>query len=274
MATTAVDSNYARAGLAAHILDRLAAAGKSPDALTPDDLAPVDEFHVGGRAATAAFAQKLGPLEGPHLLDIGSGLGGPSRYLALHHGCRVTGIDLTSDYVEAAGMLAARVGLQDRVSYRQASALALPFTDQSFDGAVMMHVGMNIADKPALFREARRVLKPGSVFGIYDVMRQAPGDFAFPVPWAMTAEASFVDAPDTYRSALASAGFAISQVADRRDFALATFAQVRRRSAEETQPALGLHVVLGPSAPARFANLAAAITAGVLAPCEIIATAA
>ena len=87
-----------------------------------------------------------------HLLDIGCGIGGPSRFFAEERGCRVTGIDLTDDYVRTATALAARVGLGGQVSYRQASALALPFEAARFDGAYMIHVGMNIEDKPRAVR--------------------------------------------------------------------------------------------------------------------------
>jgi ubiquinone/menaquinone biosynthesis C-methylase UbiE len=60
----------------------------------------------------------------------------------------------------------------------------MPFPDRSFDGAYMLHVGMNIEDKEKLASEVARVLRPGSVFGIYDVMRTGPGELAYPVPWA------------------------------------------------------------------------------------------
>ena len=123
----------------------------------------------------------------------------------------MTGIDLTEDYVRTAEALARRVGLAGRVRYRQGSALALPFARGTFDGAYMMHVGMNIEDKPALFAEARRVLKPGGVFAVYDVMRTGEGELRFPLPFAATPETSFVARPAEYRRALAAAGFEIAR---------------------------------------------------------------
>src|SRR5262249_19214206 len=157
------------------------------------------EFHIGGRQATIDFAAELGAAHGAALLDIGSGLGGASRYFAHVLGCRVTGIDLTAEYVRVADALSARTGLGKLGSYRQGSALALPFEPGTFDGAYMLHVGMNIADKAALFAEVRRVCKPRGLFGIYDVMRERDGDLAFPVPWAMSPETSFVESAATYR---------------------------------------------------------------------------
>ena len=102
------------------------------------------------------FAAQLEFLPHLHVLDIGCGLGGASRYFAQEHGCRVTGVDLTDEYVRVAAMLSQRVGLEDRVSYLRCSALRLPFGAASFDGAYMLHVGMNIRDKAALFAEVRR----------------------------------------------------------------------------------------------------------------------
>jgi SAM-dependent methyltransferase len=166
------------------ILDALLAAGKDPDRLNLTDLAPVDEFHIGGRQATIDFAEQLGAARGASLLDIGSGLGGASRYFAHALGCRVAGIDLTDEYVRVAAVLATWTGLGALVSYTQGSALALPFEVGTFDGAYMLHVGMNIADKPKLFAEVRRVSKPSGLFGIYDVMRERDGNLIYPVPWA------------------------------------------------------------------------------------------
>ena len=140
-----VSEHYARPDLERAIEAALVASGKNLDQLTPDDLAPVDEFHTGGRQATIELAAHMAIAPEMHLLDVGCGIGGPSRYFARAHGCRVKGIDLTADYVRTAARLAQRVGLGDRVEYRQASALALPFAPETFDGAYMLHVGMNIA---------------------------------------------------------------------------------------------------------------------------------
>ena len=154
-----IAQHYAHGDLERAILDALVAMGKDPDRLTIEDLAPVDEFHVGGRAATAEFFEKLGLKSGMHVLDIGSGLGGPARFAAQAYGCQVTGIDLTPEYVEVANALARRVGLDNRVSYVCGSAVDLPFPDASFDAAYMLHVGMNIEDKAKLMGEVRRALK-------------------------------------------------------------------------------------------------------------------
>jgi ubiquinone/menaquinone biosynthesis C-methylase UbiE len=191
-----IAGHYAQGGVERAILDALVRMGKDPERLDAAELGPVDEFHLGGRPATAELAAQLELRPGMELLDIGSGLGGPARHIASAHGCRVTGIDLTEEYVAVARSLSRRTGLDGQVRFEQGSALALPFADAGFDGAYMIHVGMNIADKPALMRGVARVLRPGGFFAIYDVMRVGPGELAFPVPWASQPATSFVETPE------------------------------------------------------------------------------
>jgi ubiquinone/menaquinone biosynthesis C-methylase UbiE len=269
-----VAGHYAHGTLEKAIREALASAGKDLTAVTPADLAPIDEFHIGGRQATADLAAQLSIKRGAHLLDIGSGLGGASRYFAHEYGCRVTGIDLTEDYVRTAEWLAGLVRLGGSVSYRQGSGLALPFPTGNFDGAYLLHVGMNVADKAVLFAEARRVLRPGGEFAIYDVMREKDGELAFPVPWATADDTSFVEGSGAYCQLLEKAGFSISKERSRRDFAIEFFRQMRARAAESGgPPPLGLHIVMGASAPQKVSNMIANLESGLIAPTEIIARA-
>ena len=265
-----VASHYAHGSLEETILDALAAAGKDVNHLSPRDLSPVDEFHVGGRAATTAFAEQFGLRSGMRVLDIGCGLGGAARYFAHEHGCQVTGIDLTAEYVNVANALAARVRLDERVSCEVGSALALPFEPGVFDAAYMLHVGMNIEDKPRLFAEVRRILRPGGLFGIYDVMRLGGGDLSYPVPWASGPESSFVADAASYRRWLEAAGFEVHKERDRRDFALEIFAQMRARGAGAAAAPLGLHIVMGANAGQKVKNMVGDISAGLIAPTELI----
>jgi ubiquinone/menaquinone biosynthesis C-methylase UbiE len=269
-----VSRHYSNETLEKAILEALTAAGKDIDNLSHADLAPVDEFHIGGRQATIDFAGQLRLHPGMHLLDVGCRLGGASRYFAQEHGCRVTGIDLTQDYVNAAGMLSARVGLDGAVSYQTASALSLPFPDHSFDGAYMLHVGMNIADKTKVFAEVRRVLRPGSVFGIYDVMRENSGEFIYPVPWSTAPETNFIDTAASYKQSLAAAGFIVDRERSRRDFAIEFFRQLRERVAQSGPSPLGLQILMGATTPQKIANMTALLDRGVIAPTEIISRAA
>jgi len=266
----AVARHYAHGSLEEAILDALAVAGKNVDHLSLKDLAPVDEFHVGGRQATIEFAEQFGPRPGMRLLDIGCGLGGAARYFADAHDCHVTGIDLSGEYVAVANALAARVGLGERVSCEQGSALALPFAPGSFDGAYMFHVGMNIENKAKLFAEVRRVLAPSGLFGIYDVMRLAAGELSYPVPWASSPESSFVADAASYRRSLEAEGFEVLKERSRRDFALEVFRQMRARGAAGGPEPLGLHIVMGSNAAQKVANMIGDITSGLIAPTELI----
>ena len=270
-----VARHYTLGSLERTILDALAAAGKDPDRLAPADLAPVDEFHIGGRQATIDLADQLGVGPDLHLLDVGCGLGGASRYFAHERGCRVTGIDLTEEDVRTAAALARRVGLADRVSYVHGSALGLPFAPGTFDGAYMLHVGMNVEDKARLFAEVRRVLRPGGLFGVYDVMREGgEGDLGFPVPWASSPDTSFVESAAAYRRLLEGAGFAVEKERGRRGFAIEFFRQMRAQAVRGGgPPPLGLHILMGATAPQKAANMMADLARGLIAPTEIVARA-
>ena len=265
-----VARHYTHGSLERTILDLLSAAGKDLDHLDLSDLAPIDEFHIGGRQATIDFAEQLDVRPGMRLLDIGSGLGGPSRYFAHNYGCRVTGIDLTEEYVRVARALARRVGLDALVSYEQGSAVSLPFAAAAFEGAYMLHVGMNIEDKARLFAEVRKVLVPGGVFGIYDVMREGEGALSYPLPWASSAETSFVASAADYHRLLAAAGFEILKQRSRRDFAIAFLERVRGQAGQSAAPPLGLHILMGPETPRKVANLIGNLQRGLVAPTEII----
>lgn len=245
-----VAAHYGRSGLREAILAGLAAAGKPLDRLTLDDLAPLDEFHVRGRAATLELGAALGLAAGMRVLDVGSGLGGPSRRFAADHGCSVIGIDLTDAYCDIARLLAAKVGLEGRVEYRQMNALAMAFDDGTFDAAYSQHVAMNIADKPRLYREIARVLKPGARFGLYDLLQGEGGAVIYPVPWAKTAETSFLATPEELRTLLADAGFDILVWRDTTEEAHAFATRMYQRSKAGEPPPFGMHLLLGEDFPA------------------------
>lgn len=255
------------------ILEALATSGKDIAKLTTADLSGADEFHLGWRAQTVELARELGLKPGMKVLDIGSGLGGPARYFAEAHGCQVTGIDLTPEFVACAMALTKRCGLADQVRFQQGSALDLPSPNGAFDVATLIHVGMNIEDKLKLFTEARRVLSPGKRFCVYDVMRLSNAEIPYPMPWAAGTATSFVETPDTYRRLLADAGFKILQERSRRDFTLALAQKLREHAAVHGAPALSLHIVMGSAAKERLGNVMATLERGTIAPIEMIAEA-
>ncbi len=268
----AVAGHYTHGSLLAAIGEALETLGKTPETVSTDDLAPVDEFHIGGRQASEHFLSQL-PLDTEaQVLDVGCGLGGASRFTASRFGCRVTGIDLTAEYVETGQTLSSWVGLEDRIALHQGSALEMPFGDAGFDAAYMMHVGMNIADKARLFAEVYRVLKPGGSFGVYDVMRTGEGALTFPVPWATTDETSAVATPEAYRQGLEAAGFEVAAERNRRDFALDFFAELSAKiAAAGGPPPLGLHILMGETRTEKIENMVENISADRIAPVELIA---
>jgi SAM-dependent methyltransferase len=267
----AIAGHYGRPRIFETILAAFTQAGKDPATLTAADLSAVDQFHVGGALATEDLAAQMDLRPGMHLLDIGCGLGGPARFFA-GRGCRVTGIDLTPEFVEAAGQLTRLVRI-DAVDFRQTSATTLPFEPASFDGAYMIHVGMNIPDKPAVFREVHRVLEPGAMFAIFDIMRTSDAPLRYPVPWGSTEATSFVETPADYRAALESAGFGVTAQRNRRAFAIE---QTERSIARMQQPGNagpGLALLMGEKTPVLIGNILAMMKEGALEPVEMIARA-
>lgn len=250
--STAIQQHYGRADLGNAILAALQKAGKDLDRLTLEDLAPIDQFHIRGRAATLELARAAGVGAGQRVLDVGSGVGGAARSLAREFGCHVTGVDLTEEYCRAGEMLTRRLGLDHLVDHRQADATELPFADGSFDVVWTEHAAMNIADKPRLYREMSRVLKPGGTLAIYDVLAGPSGPVLFPVPWARTPEASFLVTPEELRQLLEQAGFAIAQWRDTTELCREWFVALAEKIRRDGVPPLGFHVLLG----AEFAAMA------------------
>ena len=241
----AIQTHYTRAGLGDVILAALEKTGKDVNRLTPEDLAPIDQFHIRGRTATLELARAAGLDAAKYVLDVGSGVGGTSRCLAKEFGCRVTGIDLTDEYCRAAEMLSARSGLTHLVDFRQGDATELPFDDQTFDVVWTEHVAMNIPDKTRLYKEMHRVLTPRGTLAIYDVLAGPAGPVLFPVPWARTPDTSFLVQPTELRTLLADAGFTVTDWADTTELARAWFVALAEKIKKEGFPPLGFHVLLG-----------------------------
>lgn len=241
----AIRTHYGRPDLAAVILAALEDAGADLQQLSLEALAPIDEFHIRGRAATLELAQAAGLRSTMRVLDIGSGIGGTSRCLAKEFGCRVTGIDLTDEYCQVASMLTARVGLDALVDYRQGDATNLPFADNEFDVVWSEHAAMNIPDKRRLYGEMHRVLKPGGTLAIYDVLAGPSGPVLFPVPWARTPDTSFLVSPEELRELLRDSGFTVADWKDTTAEAREWFVKLAERIRREGFPALGFHLLMG-----------------------------
>jgi ubiquinone/menaquinone biosynthesis C-methylase UbiE len=267
-----VSDHYNHGDLINAIEAALPALGKDTQSVTIQDLAAVDEFHIGSRLATDHLLEQLNFSDQDHILDVGCGLGGAARYVASKYQNQVSGIDLNTEFVETGKALCRWLNLASHVSLEQGSALTMPYTEKQFDGAYMLHVGMNIADKLALFNEVNRVLKPGAYFGVYDIMQCSDGVMAYPVPWAATEQTSKLATSEQYQAALKSAGFKVFAVENRRDFALDFFKQRALENKENGgPPPLGLHTLMQQSTALKIPNMVANISNNLITPVEIIA---
>lgn len=267
-----VANHYTRGDLLSAIRAGVEKLGKTPETVTIEDLAPVDEFHIGGRMATRSFLDQIGIRPEDHVLDVGCGIGGASRFAARTYGCQVTGMDLTEEYVETGNTLCSWLGLENRVKLSQGNALAMNLPDATVDKAFMLHVGMNIPDKASLAMEVWRVLRPGGVFGIYDIMEVGGDQLKYPVPWATVAKASSLASPANYKHSLMAAGFQIVSEQDRREFALDFFERLKANSAlADGPPPLGLHILMGKEAPTKVQNMIENVSRNRVAPIELIA---
>jgi SAM-dependent methyltransferase len=267
-----VANHYTRGDLLSAIRAGVARLGKTPETVTMEDLAPVDEFHIGGRMATRSFLDQMAIRTEDHVLDVGCGIGGASRFAAQTYGCQVTGVDLTAEFVETGNTLCSWLGLEHRVKLSQGNVLVMHLPDAAVDKAFMLHVGMNIPDKASLATEVWRVLRPGGVFGIYDIMEMGVDPLVFPVPWATVAEASSLASPAAYKCALMAAGFTIVSERNRREFALEFFERLKADLAvAKDPPPLGLHLLMGQGAPTKVQNMIENVARNRVVPIELIA---
>jgi sarcosine/dimethylglycine N-methyltransferase len=253
-----VRNHYRATGLVERLKVVLAVFGPEDQPLAPQQLAPLDQFHTRGLAATADLARLAGIEADMAVLDIGSGVGGPARFLAGTYGCRVTGVDLSEPFVDAARYLTERTRQTGQVSFKTANALDLPFDDGRFDAVFLQHVAMNIAERARLYREIRRVLKSSGRFATFDVVLNG-GEPHYPVPWARTPDTSFLMTAAATREAIESSGFRTLAWQDDTEAAEAWFALLR---ASGPPPSPNLGVVMGSDIAQLAANLGRSLTEG------------
>jgi len=256
MTTIRIDEQYSTGLSRRNIEQALRAAGKDLDDLRPADLAPLEDFHTMGRIATSQLVDLLGITRESNVLDAGSGIGGTARYVTDTCGCNVSAVDLTEEYCETARWLNRLVGLDERISVRQADVTQLPFDDATFDVVFSQHVQMNIADKARLYREARRVLAVGGRIAMWDITA-GEGALDYPLPWADQPALSHLVSAEQLHAEVESAGFAIEVWHDLTDQAGALM------QALLTLPPnpLGLHAFVAGFA-VKAMNLTSALTDG------------
>lgn len=198
---------WGRRELGRAIVEAYVEAGVDLETLTVDDLAPMDQFHGGGIVMTRRLA-RLGELApGTRVLDVGGGLGGPARTLAVEFGCRVTMSDLTASYVQASALLSHLIGLGPSLAHVVADGLELPFASGAFDVVWTQNSGMNIADKQRMYQGFHRVLSPGGRLVTQEPMAGPVQPLIFPVMWGRDETVSFLRTPDEMRNMIEVAGF-------------------------------------------------------------------
>ena len=240
-----IHSYYSPNDLYNKIIDGLNNLGKDLSKITLDDLQPVDEFHIRGDVATKELIKLSNFTPDMHILDVGCGVGGSTRRLSHEVGCCVTGIDLSDEYIDAAERLSQLLNVQERVKFHAASALALPFDDNSFDGAWSIQMNMNVEDKQGWLNEVFRTLKPGGRAVMYEVCGNKNTPIYFPVPWAQDSSMSFLVTPEEFRNVITSAGFDIDAWNDKTDLAQKAFAHMMEPRSEPSLPELGVHLLVG-----------------------------
>jgi SAM-dependent methyltransferase len=266
--------HYAAGGPVTKVVEALDKLAPDAVALTPDQVAGLEDFHTAGRMATARMAALLAPNTNELVLDAGSGLGGPARYLARTFGCRVIGVDLTPEFVEIADLLNERLGIGDEVQFRVGDITKLELPDAFVDHAWTQHVAMNIADRKGLYAELRRVLRDGGRFAVFDVIDGGGGELLLPVPWATAPEHSHLVTREEQRSLLEGAGFRVDVWEDpTQEMIQAMKAMMQAGPPPGGRPALAPTLVIDDfqtKGERYMANMDAGSTALVLAVCTAV----
>ncbi len=268
--TSAIADHWGRGDVYEFVVAALAKAGKPLAGLTVEDLAPVDHYHARGFPATVELADRLPIKPGDHILDIGCGLGGPARYLAQRFDCRVSGLDITESFVEAANKLTALLHMEDRVQVLLGDGQKLPYEDACFDGAYALHVTMNVADRPRFFAEACRVLKPGAFFALTEHGLGPEGNPHHPVPWSEDGSGAYLVTPAETRALLEAAGFSRIEIEEPGAKYLAGYKRAVQLAERGGLPPLGVHMLMGENAVLKMANAARNIEEGRTRPIEVI----
>ncbi|PWB73140.1 SAM-dependent methyltransferase [candidate division GN15 bacterium] len=251
---TSVERHYGHEGIYDAIVSALKEQGVDIRRVQSDDLAMIDEFHVRAREGTVELAGRHSFKPGSRVLDVGCGIGGSSRFLATKLGCNVTGIDLTHEFVATAIRLSELVGLDGSIKFQQASALELPFADNSFDVVWTQHVQMNIKDKQRFYAEMARVLVPGGHMVFHDIFQNEDHQPYFPVPWAADPSISFLTTPEKARSIIESLGLRIVDWEETTAKSLEWMLVMAERAKAAPKPMPGLQIVMGNQTNVRLEN--------------------
>ena len=252
--STLIENQYHTPGLYEDILKRLGEQEIELSNVSRGDIAGVDEFHVRGAEVSRELASRI-KLDHSRVLDVGCGIGGPSRMLADEYNCQVTGIDISHEFIRTAKGLSALVGLQDKTDYLWSNALDLPFENGSFDVVWTQHVQMNVRHKLKFYSEIERVLTAQGTFIYYDIFRTESGEVNFPVPWADYASASFLDTTENMEDILERLCFKNLFVKVETDQGALFLKDLFKKLKENGPSKLGLSVLMGSSTKEKLMNI-------------------
>ena len=258
-----VENHYTKSKLFEEIVEKLRGQGINITNLTRSDISAVDELHVGGAEASRALVSGL-KIHNSAVIDVGCGLGGPSRMLADEFNCRVTGIDITPEFIRTARQLSDLVGLHERTEYLVGDALDLPFENGYFDIAWTEHVQMNIENKSRFYGEISRVLRDGGLFIYYDIFRKGDGELKYPLPWANDPSISFLTTTESVHEILTGLGLKKLQTTDFTSRGIDFFNEVFENISQNGMPVLGLNLILGEQTGLKMNNLMNALQENVL----------
>lgn len=258
-----LNAHYNQPDLYEDILNRLQEQGVKTGQVRRADISAVDEFHVRGAAVSKELAASIS-MKNKKVLDVGCGLGGPCRMLADEYSCRVTGIDLSNEYIRTAKELSKLVGLDQKTSFVQGDATNLPFEQNTFDVVWTQHVQMNIPDKERLYSEIVRVLRPGGYFLYYDILKKGVAPVTYPMPWAGTSDLSFLITAKEMDHILLSKGLILERETDQTPAGIEFFESLVARLKEHGPPKIGLNVLMGETTKPKLLNLLTHLKSGSL----------
>lgn len=268
--TSEIADHWGKGDVYSLIVSALNKMTKPLDGLTLEDLAPVDHFHARGLPATVELADRLPIKAGQHILDIGCGLGGPARYMANRFQCKVSGLDITVPFVEAANKLTELLHMERAVKVEQGDGQRLPYPDSHFDGAYTQHVTMNVADRQRFFTEAYRVLKPGAFFALSEHGLGPKGNPHHPVPWSADGSGAYLITPSETRTVLEQTGFEDIVIEDTGAQYAAGYRIAIEKAEKGALPPLGVHILMGETALQKTRNTLRNIEEGRTHPIQLI----
>ncbi|WP_245911934.1 class I SAM-dependent methyltransferase [Flagellimonas meridianipacifica] len=259
-----IEDHYLKENLFEEILNRLLEQGIDQSSVKRGDISSVDEFHVRGAMVSKELARTI-DICGLNVLDVGCGLGGPSRMLADEFNCKVTGINLSNEFIRTAKALSSLVKLDHKTKFVVGDALSLPFNDGSFNVVWTQHVQMNVPDKEKFYSEIRRVLKPGGYFLYYDIFKYNGEEVQYPMPWASSADQSFLFRSTEMNEILIELGFEKLVITDQTKAGIEFFEALVTKFKKFGPPKMGLNILMGESTIPKLLNLMNHLTSEALA---------